>query len=80
MTGIIMSVHGRRRADRWNWKERYSEKMGFDLGQVFHHLMQEVAFLHLKWNEYRNLFDVSPEQMALLNRAAPGFFWLIEDA
>jgi hypothetical protein len=54
--------------------------MGSELGQVFHHLIQEAAFLHLKWNEYIRLFGASAEQIDLLNRAAPGFFWLVDDS
>ena len=33
-------------------KERYVRVMGKEVGETFHHLMQEAAFLHLKWNEY----------------------------
>ena len=61
-------------------KQRYCDAMGAELGEVFHHLMQETAFLHLKWNEYERLFGASAEQIALLNRAAPGFFWLVQDS
>ena len=61
-------------------KQRYCAAMGAPLGEVFHHLMQETAFLHLKWNEYEHLFGVSAEQIDLLNRAASGFFWLVQDS
>jgi AbiU2 len=61
-------------------KQRYCDAMGAELGEVFHHLMQETAFLHLKWNEYERLFGASAEQIDLLNRAAPGFFWLVQDS
>ena len=42
--------------------------------------MQEAAFLHLKWNEYVVLFGTGPERVDLLNRAAPGFFHLVQDS
>jgi hypothetical protein len=61
-------------------KQRYCDAMGSELGEMFHHLRQEAALLHLKWNEYVKLFGTSAEQMDLLNRAAPGFFWLVEDS
>jgi hypothetical protein len=61
-------------------KQRYRDVMGNELGDVFHHLMQEAAFLHLKWNEYIILFGTGPERVDLLNRAAPGFFHLVQDS
>jgi hypothetical protein len=60
-------------------KERYIGAMGRDLGEVFHHLMQEAARLHLKWNEYVAVFDAGAE-VQLLNRAAPGHFWIVQNA
>jgi hypothetical protein len=59
--------------------ERYMSTMGKDLGEAFHHLMQEVARLHLKWNEF-NTLCLSPERIRSLNRAAPGFFWMVQSA
>jgi hypothetical protein len=61
-------------------KQRYRDVMGNELGEVFHHLMQEAAFLHLKWNEYLTLFGTGPERVDLLNKAAPGFFHLVQDS
>jgi hypothetical protein len=59
-------------------KARYVNVMGAELGEVFHQLKQEAAFLHLKWNEYVRLFGFSEERIKMLNRAAPGFFWMVE--
>lgn len=61
-------------------KQRYIETMRAELGEFFHHLMQETARLHLKWNEYEALFNDGPEKVANLNKAAPGFFWLAQNA
>jgi hypothetical protein len=61
-------------------KQRYRDVMGNELGEVFHNLMQEAAFLHLKWNEYLALFGTGPERVDLLNKAAPGFFHLVQDS
>jgi hypothetical protein len=61
-------------------KQRYIDAMRSELGEFFHHLMQEAARLHLKWNEYEALFNAGPEKIANMNRAAPGFFWLAQNA
>jgi hypothetical protein len=52
--------------------------MGNNLGEVFHQLMQEAARLHLKWNEFVALF-ADEHVVNQLNRAAPGFFGMIEE-
>jgi len=59
-------------------RQRYCEAMGSDLGDVFHQLMQEAAWLHLKWNEYVALF-ANAHKVHQLNRAAPGFFRMVEE-
>ena len=43
-------------------------------------MMQDAARLHLKWNEFLALFAVSPAQIETMNRAAPGFFYLVSEA
>ena len=40
--------------------------------------MQEAARLHLKWNEYIGVFDAGAGQVQKLNRAVPGFFWMVQ--
>jgi hypothetical protein len=42
--------------------------------------MQDAARLHLKWNEFLALFAVGPAQIDTLNKAAPGFFYLVSEA
>jgi len=42
--------------------------------------MQDAARLHLKWNEFVRLYAVSPAQIDTLNKAAPGFFFLVSEA
>jgi hypothetical protein len=61
-------------------KQRYIETMRAEMGEFFHHLFQETAGLHLKWNEYEALFNAGPVKIANMNRAAPGFFWLAQNA
>ena len=47
--------------------------MGSPLGDVYHALGDEVAWLHLKWNDFRELFADS-DLVDVLNSAAPTFF------
>lgn len=47
--------------------------MGSPLGDVYHALGDEVAWLHLKWNDFRELFAES-DLVDILNSAAPAFF------
>ncbi len=44
------------------------------LGEIHNALWREVAWLHLKWGEYRALFAVNQETIDLLNKTAPLFF------
>lgn len=60
-------------------RERYIHWMGADLGAVFYQLTQEAALLHIKWNEYVDLFGRFQEQIVMLNTAASNF-WAMEEA
>lgn len=59
-------------------KRQYIEKMGEELGAIFHSLCNEVAWLYYKWDEYVELFGTKPSRIKLLNQAAPRFFWVVE--
>ena len=61
-------------------KANYVRLMGPRAGEAFAELMQDAARLHLKWNEFLALFAVSPAQIETMNRAAPGFFYLVSEA
>jgi hypothetical protein len=61
-------------------KKEYIACMGEDLGRVFHALWQEVAWLYIKWGEYVDLFGKKPSRIELMNRAAPGFFRIVQDS
>ena len=58
-------------------KANYVALMGPQAGEAFAELMQDAARLHLKWNEFLALFAVGPAQIDTLNKAAPGFFYLV---
>jgi len=60
-------------------RERYIKEMGRPLGEVFHLLWQELSDLNFKWREYVELYGTKPSRIALLNKAAPYFFRVVED-
>jgi hypothetical protein len=61
-------------------KADYLGLMGLQAGEAFTELMQDSARLHLKWNEFLALFAAGPGQIDTLNKAAPGFFYLVSEA
>jgi hypothetical protein len=61
-------------------KADYIRRMGAPLGELYHALWQEVAWLYIKWEEYVGLFGTKPSRIELLNRAAPSFFRIVEDS
>jgi len=60
-------------------KKQYIAVMGEPLGSLFHSLWQEVAWLYRRWDSYVELFGSKESRVDLLNRAAPGFFRLVQD-
>ncbi|MBW7956308.1 MAG: hypothetical protein H3C68_00320 [Deltaproteobacteria bacterium] len=60
-------------------KQQYIVKMGEPLGKLFFALWNEVAWLHYKWNEYREFFDMKESRIHLMNEAAPMFFRFFQD-
>lgn len=57
----------------------YVGAMGAEFGEVFHALRQDFFLLYLKWNEFVALYGKDEAHVAQLNRAAPGFFWLVQE-
>ncbi|MEZ4679184.1 MAG: hypothetical protein R2932_33695 [Caldilineaceae bacterium] len=55
------------------------KKMPVEIREVFEALEQEVVWLHLKWQYYRQLFGSSEERIELLNSFAPLFFKVCQD-
>ena len=55
------------------------EKLGATLGPVFHALSDDIAWLHVKWAEFRELFGGSQERIDLLNSSAGLFFYILHD-
>jgi hypothetical protein len=61
-------------------REKHLRNMGLDLGPVYHELSNELAWLHAKWNQYRQLFGHSRKRVDLLNSVANHFFRIVQDA
>lgn len=53
--------------------------MGEQVGAQYDALWHEMAYLHLTWLEYRELFGIKESRVALLNRAAKSFFGIVQD-
>ena len=53
--------------------------MGPRLGPVYNALWNEVAWLHAKLHEYKQLYGEKPARLELLNRAAGLFFRIVQD-
>ncbi len=52
--------------------------MGEELGTLFNALWNEVAWVHTKWKEYVCLYGTKPSRVALVNKAAPLFFNVVQ--
>jgi hypothetical protein len=54
--------------------QQYVEKMGTELGPLFHAASSELTWMHWRWKQFRILFGEKPSRLDLLNQAAPFFF------
>lgn len=61
-------------------KQDHVEKLGDELGNLYHELWNEVGQLHLKWNEYVELFGTDPSRIELLNNSASLFFRTVQES
>ena len=60
-------------------KDEYICSMGSNLGAVYYSLWQDVAWLHVKWDEYVQLYGTKRERVDLLNCTARFFFKVVHD-
>jgi len=44
------------------------------LGEIHHWLHDELAWLHIKWSDFRRLYATGQERVDFLNATAPAFF------
>lgn len=59
-------------------RAEHLDKLGPKLAPVFSELKDDLAWLQVKWAEYRELFGSSPKRIELLNAAAGLFFRIIQ--
>lgn len=52
--------------------------MGLELGELHFLLWKDVTWLHIEWQEYRELFGKTESRIALMNETAPRFFVSLE--
>ncbi len=55
-------------------------KMPDEIAEVYQLLDQEVVWLHVTWQMYRQVFGASEDTIDLLNELAPVFFRVCQDA
>ncbi len=60
-------------------ESRYVRAMGSELGKVYFRLWNECTWLHWKWAEFVTLFGTKATRVELLNKAAGGFFRIVQD-
>jgi hypothetical protein len=59
--------------------QEYLNAMGPELGRFYGLLSNDCQALYVDWAEYKVLFGTNPEQIDLLNEAAPEFFGRLQD-
>ncbi|MFV0543177.1 MAG: hypothetical protein ACK5L8_05725 [Marinicella pacifica] len=57
----------------------YLLSMGSELGMRFFELSRKLTELHVRWQQYRQLFGADEETIRLLNRTAGLFFKIVQD-
>ena len=60
-------------------KQEHLRKLGPILGRRYNALYNEVAWLHVRWKQYKDLFGTSPSRIAMLNQAAGLFFRFVQE-
>lgn len=60
--------------------ERHLRVLGPNLGSTYNALYNELVWLHVIWQQFRELFGVSAERIETLNEAAPLFFRIVQDS
>ncbi|MBI3933479.1 MAG: hypothetical protein HY316_02225 [Acidobacteria bacterium] len=58
-------------------RAEYVRSMGQDLGQLYHELEDDMAWLHDKWGELKELFGKGQQRIDLLNEVASSFFYIV---
>jgi hypothetical protein len=58
----------------------HRKTMGEKLGSIYYGIWQQVASLHFRYDEYAKLFGTNQKRIDLINRVAPQFAWIVQDA
>ena len=53
--------------------------MGKELGTAYHLLWNKCALLHMRWEEFNELFGKGEEEINVMNTVAPSFFRSVQD-
>ena len=61
-------------------RKKHLNTLGPELGPVYNALYNKCAWLHIKWQQYIELYGTKPERIDLLNRAAGLFFRVVQDS
>jgi hypothetical protein len=56
----------------------YQCSMGQLLGNLFYTLWNDVVWLHMKWQQYRQLYGTNAERVEILNKTASIFFGVVQ--
>jgi hypothetical protein len=59
-------------------RAHHLDELGPELGPIFNALWNDLAWLRVKWGEYRELFGTSEERIHLLNSATGLFFGMLQ--
>lgn len=59
-------------------KEDLIADLGSDLGGLFFSLYNEITWLTIKWNEFKELFADKESRVEIMNESAPFFFMTIQ--
>ncbi|SNT12189.1 hypothetical protein SAMN05421640_2374 [Ekhidna lutea] len=59
-------------------KQEHLEKLGPELGNIYHQLRNELIFIHIKWCEFEELY-AHEERVELMKKNSPNFFYYLQN-
>ena len=66
------------RSEEEQRRQRYVAAMGEELADVFIALDQDLQWVIIRWSQFGKLYGGTEGRLEVLNRAAPFFFWVIQ--
>jgi hypothetical protein len=61
-------------------KKAVVDAMGADLGELFLALSDELTWMFIRWSQFQKLYSSGQARLDVINRSAPFFFWVIQQA